>query len=43
MANNLLRSVGLVGAIALIPAVTAAFAAVDVDTNKELDQYMNVY
>lgn len=43
MANNLLRSVGLVGAIALIPAVTAAFAAVDVDTYKELDQFMNVF
>lgn len=43
MANNLLRSVGLVGAVALIPAVTAAFAAVDVDTYKELDQFMNVF
>ncbi|MBA3678287.1 MAG: S41 family peptidase [Sphingosinicella sp.] len=43
MANNFLRSLGLVSAVALIPAATAALAAVDVDTYKELDQFMSVF
>jgi carboxyl-terminal processing protease len=43
MANNLLRSLGLVSAVALIPAATAALAAVDVNTYKELDQFMSVF
>lgn len=43
MANNLLRSIGLVSAIALVPAATAAFATADVDTYRELDQFMNVF
>jgi len=43
MANTLLRSIGLVSAVALIPAATAALAAVDVDTYRELDQFMNVF
>jgi carboxyl-terminal processing protease len=43
MAKFLLRSAGLVGAVALIPAISAAFAAVDVDTYKELDQFMSVF
>ena len=43
MANNLIRSLGLVTAVALVPAATAAFAAVDVNTYKELDQFMNVF
>jgi carboxyl-terminal processing protease len=43
MASNLLRSLGLVSAIAFIPAATAALAQVDVDTYKELDQFMNVF
>jgi len=43
MAKFLLRSVGLVGAVALIPAIGAAMAAVDVDTYKELDQFMSVF
>jgi carboxyl-terminal processing protease len=43
MPRFLLRSVGLVGAVALIPAVSAALAAVDVDTYKELDQFMSVF
>ena len=43
MANNLLRSIGLVSAVALIPAATAALAAVDVSTYRELDQFMNVF
>lgn len=43
MAKFLLRSAGLVGAVALVPAVSAALAAVDVDTYKELDQFMSVF
>jgi carboxyl-terminal processing protease len=43
MPRFLLRSAGLVGAVALIPAVSAALAAVDVDTYKELDQFMSVF
>jgi carboxyl-terminal processing protease len=43
MANNFLRSLALVSGVALIPAATAAIAAVDVDTYKELDQFMNVF
>jgi carboxyl-terminal processing protease len=43
MANNLFRSLGLVGAVALVPAATAALAAVDVDTYRELDQFMSVF
>ncbi|HEX8216309.1 MAG TPA: S41 family peptidase, partial [Allosphingosinicella sp.] len=43
MASNLIRSLGLVSAIALVPATTAALAQVDVDTYRELDQFMNVF
>ena len=43
MAKTLLRAVGLVSALALIPATTAALSAVDVDTYRELDQFMNVF
>ena len=43
MTKNLLRSLGLVSAVALIPAATAALAAVDSDTYRELDQFMNVF
>ena len=43
MANNLFRSLGLVTAVAIVPAATAAFAAVDVNTYKELDQFMSVF
>ena len=43
MPKNLIRSLGLVTAVALIPAATAAFAAVDVSTYKELDQFMSVF
>ncbi|MFC7498897.1 S41 family peptidase [Enterovirga sp. GCM10030262] len=43
MAKNLFRSIGLVSAVALIPAATAALAAVDVDTYRELDQFMSVF
>lgn len=43
MASNLLRSLGLVSAIAIIPAATAALAQNDVDTYRELDQFMSVF
>ncbi len=43
MMKSLVRSAGLVGAVALIPAMSAAFAAVDVDTYRELDQFMSVF
>ena len=43
MAKNLFRSIGLVSAVALVPAATAALAAVDVDTYRELDQFMSVF
>jgi carboxyl-terminal processing protease len=41
--SNLIRSLGLVTAVAIIPAATAAFAAVDVNTYRELDQFMAVF
>ncbi|HEX4738797.1 MAG TPA: S41 family peptidase [Allosphingosinicella sp.] len=43
MASNLLRSLALVTAVAIIPAASAAFAAVDVSTYRELDQFMAVF
>jgi carboxyl-terminal processing protease len=43
MANNLFRSLGLVGAVAIVPAASAALAAVDVDTYRELDHFMSVF
>ena len=43
MASNLLRSFGLVAAIALVPAATAALAQVDVNTYRGIDQFMNVF
>jgi len=43
MANTFLRSLGLVSAVALVPAATAALAAVDVSTYRELDQFMSVF
>jgi len=43
MANLMLRSLGLVSAVALIPAATAALAAVEASTYRELDQFMNVF
>ena len=43
MSNNLFRSLGLVGAVAIIPAASAALAAVDVDTYRELDHFMSVF
>jgi carboxyl-terminal processing protease len=43
MASNFIRSLGLVSAIALVPAATAALAQVDTATYRELDQFMNVF
>jgi carboxyl-terminal processing protease len=43
MTKNIFRSLALVSAVALVPAATASFAAVDVDTYKELDQFMSVF
>ena len=42
MANNLVRSLALVGAVAFIPATTASLAQVDVGAYRELDQFMSV-
>ncbi len=42
MANNFLRSLGLVSAIAFIPAATAGLAQVDVGSVREIDQFMTV-
>ncbi|HWT11695.1 MAG TPA: S41 family peptidase [Allosphingosinicella sp.] len=42
MANNLLRSLALVGAVAFIPATTASLAQVDVASYREIDQFMSV-
>ena len=39
----LLRATALVSAVALLPAATAALAAVDSSTYRELDQFMNVF
>jgi carboxyl-terminal processing protease len=41
--SNLIRALGLVTAVAIVPAATAAFAAVDVNTYRELDQFMAVF
>ena len=43
MANTLFRSLALVSALALIPATTSSLAAVDVNTYRELDQFMSVF
>ena len=43
MPSNLLRSLALVTSVAIIPAASAAFAAVDVSTYRELDQFMAVF
>ena len=43
MSKNLLRSLALVSAVALVPAATASLAAVDVGTYRELEQFMSVF
>jgi len=42
MANTLLRSLALVGAVAFIPATAASLAQTDVSSYRELDQFMSV-
>ncbi len=41
--KNMLASLALVGSVALIPAATSSFAAVDVSTYREIDQFMSVF
>jgi len=43
MANQIIRSLGLVSAVAVIPAMTAALAQVDVNSYREMDQFMSVF
>jgi carboxyl-terminal processing protease len=43
MANNLFRSLGLVSAVALIPAATAALASADVNSYREFEEFMAVF
>jgi carboxyl-terminal processing protease len=43
MASNLFRAFGLVSAIAIIPAATAAFAAAEADSMREFDEFMSVF
>jgi carboxyl-terminal processing protease len=42
MNSNLIRSLGLVGAVAIIPAASAAFAQADVDSYRNLDEFVSV-
>ncbi|WP_166038520.1 S41 family peptidase [Sphingosinicella sp. YJ22] len=42
MNSNLFRSLALVGAVALVPATTAALAQVEVDTYQNLDEFVSV-
>ncbi|PTQ12769.1 peptidase S41 [Sphingomonas oleivorans] len=43
MAKTLLRTAGLIAAVALVPAVSASLAQSDVQTYRELDQFMSVF
>jgi carboxyl-terminal processing protease len=43
MAKSLVRAIGAVSTLALIPVFTSALAAVDVETYRELDQFMDVF
>ena len=40
MANTFVRSLALVGAVAFIPATAASLAQTDVNSYRELDQFM---
>jgi carboxyl-terminal processing protease len=42
MANTFVRSLALVGAVAFIPATAASLAQTDVNSYRELDQFMSV-
>jgi carboxyl-terminal processing protease len=41
--KNILASLGLVTALALVPVATSSMAAVDADTYRELDEFMDVF
>jgi len=43
MASHLLRSLGLLSAVALIPITTAALAVPDTNTLREIDQFADVF
>ncbi len=43
MKKTFWRGAALVGAVALLPAINAAFAAVDTQTYRELDAFMSVF
>ena len=43
MPRPFISAIGAVGTLALIPAFTSTLAAVDVDTYRELDQFMDVF
>lgn len=43
MAKPLISALGVVSALALVPAFSGSMAAVDVDTYRELDQFMDVF
>jgi carboxyl-terminal processing protease len=43
MMRSLLRATALAGALALVPLATSGLAAVENDTYKELDEFMNVF
>jgi carboxyl-terminal processing protease len=43
MRSNLFRSLALVSAVALVPAASAALAAADVETYRDLDQFMTIF
>jgi len=42
MASQILRSLGLVSAVAFVPVVTAALAQSDVNSYRQMDQFMSV-
>lgn len=43
MAKSIIKAIGVVSTLALIPAFSATLAAVDVNTYRELDQFMDVF
>ena len=43
MPKPLISALGAASVLALVPTFTAAFAAVDVDTYRELDQFMDIF
>src|ERR1051326_8275068 len=43
MANTFIRSLALVGAVLFVPVTAASLAQTDVNSYRELDQFMNVF